>query len=154
MGSFGTFPATGSHGSIAARESSLMGDDDLPTEVRDLVGRRLGSMEEVEILLLLAGVPDALAAGEIRERLRMPPSLQPMASLARLIDNDLICEERGESEPLYRYAPARPELRRAVDLLAIAYNQRPVTLVRLVYHRPSAAQSFADAFRVRKPEDR
>lgn len=131
-----------------------MGEDELPAEVRDLVGRRLGSMEEVEVLLLLAGVPDALAPDEIRRRLRMPVSGLPMTSLARLVDCDLIREEPGDTGPAYRYAPARPELRRAVDLLGVAYNQRPVTLVRLVYHRPMAAESFADAFRVRKPEDR
>jgi hypothetical protein len=34
----------------------------------------------------------------------------------------------------------------------VAYNERPVTLVRLVYQPPSPAQSFADAFRIRKPE--
>ena len=130
-----------------------MPDDDLPPEVRDLVGRRLGTMEEVEVVLLLASEPGALSADEIRRRLRMPASALPPVSLARLVDNELIREEPGESGACFRYAP-RPELRRAVELLAVAYNQRPVTLVRLVYHRPTAAETFADAFRVRKSEDR
>ena len=53
----------------------------------------------------------------------------------------------------YRYEPATPALRRAVELLAIAYNERPVTLVRAIYDRPSAIQSFADAFRIRKEDE-
>lgn len=131
-----------------------MVDQELPREVRDLVARRLQGMEEVEVLLLLASESGALSVDEIRERLRLPASALPMASVARLLANELVVEESIEGKSRYRYHPATSELRRAVELLAIAYNQRPVTLVRLVYHRPSAAQSFADAFRLRKDEER
>jgi hypothetical protein len=131
-----------------------MVDEDLPPEVRDLVARQLQSMEDVEVLLLLASESAALTVEQIRERLRLPASGLPMASIQRLVANGLVAEEAGEAGPRFRYAPRRPGFRRAVELLAVAYNQRPVTLVRLVYHRPSAAQSFADAFRVRKDDDR
>lgn len=131
-----------------------MVEEELPHEVRDLVGRRLQSMEEVEVLLLLAGESAALSVAHIRERLRLPISALPLASVQRLVANDLVAHEMGGEDTRYRYAPGTPELRRAVDLLALAYNQRPVTLVRLVYHRPSPAQSFADAFRVRKDDER
>lgn len=131
-----------------------MVESDLPPEVRDLVTRRLQGMEEVEVLLLLASESGPLSVDEIRGRLRLPASALPMASLTRLLANDLVVEASVEGKTRYRYQPATPELRRAVDLLALAYNQRPVTLVRLVYHRPSAAQSFADAFRLRKDDDR
>lgn len=109
-------------------------------------------MEEVEVLLLLASDPAALTAVEIRERLRLTPSALPMTSVARLVANGLVAEEPNEGATRYRYAPARLELRRAVEQLAVAYNQFPVTLVRLVYHRPSPAQSFADEFRLRKDD--
>jgi hypothetical protein len=131
-----------------------MANDDLPHEVRELVARRLHSMEEVEVLLLLARETSALSVEEIRERLRIPSSALPMASVAQLAANGLVAAEQADGDTRYRYAPATSELRRAVDLLGVAYNQRPVTLVRLVYHRPSPAQSFADAFRLRKSEDR
>jgi hypothetical protein len=126
--------------------------DDLPQEVRDLVARQLQSMEEVEVLLLLAQAAAALSVDEIRDRLRLPASALPMASVQRLVASDLVAEEPGEVTR-YRYAD-KPGMRRAVELLATAYNERPVTLVRLIYHRPSPAQSFADAFRVRKDDDR
>ena len=110
-------------------------------------------MEEVDVVLLLAREAEALTVHEIRERLRLPVSSRPMPSLDRLVANELVAAEAGDSETRYRYAPADSDLRRAVELLAVAYNERPVTLVRLVYQRPSPAQSFADAFRIRKPED-
>lgn len=111
-------------------------------------------MEEVEVLLLLAGESSALSIPEIRQRLRLPASALPMTSVAQLVVNDLAAEEPHGGTMRYRYAPGTPALRRAVEMLSAAYNQRPVTLVRLVYHRPSPAQTFADAFRLRKDEDR
>src|SRR4051812_6631211 len=111
--------------------------EELPREVRDLVARRLDSMEEVEVLLLLAGESAELTMDQIRERLRLPPSALPMTSLHRLVANGLISEASRGGTISYRYTPATAEVRRAVEQLAVAYNQRPVTLVRLVYHRPS-----------------
>ena len=127
-----------------------MADPDLPREVRELVIRQLHSMEEIEALLLLASEPTALTSSEIRQRLRLPASALPLPSIARLVAHRFVkCDdESGESR--YSYAVSDPESRRAVDLLRVAYNERPVTLVRLVYNRPSAAQNFADAFRITK----
>jgi hypothetical protein len=50
----------------------------------------------------------------------------------------------------YRYRP-ESELAPQVEKLALAYNQRPVTLIRVIYaFRDSSIKSFADAFRLRK----
>lgn len=127
--------------------------EELPREVRDLVSRRLNSMEEVEVLLLLAAEPGALTSDEIRERLRLTTSSAALPALARLEREKLIVAE-GQEPPRYRYAPESGELRRAVALLAVAYNERPVTLVRLVYTRPNRAQTFADAFRIVKDDEK
>jgi hypothetical protein len=129
-----------------------MAESDLPREVRDLVIRQLHSMEEIDVVLLLAGEPEGLTIGEIRERLRLPGSELPMPSLARLIAQRLVaCDDRsGVSR--YSYVASDPKVRRAVELLRVAYNERPVSLVRLVYNRPSPAQSFADAFRIQKDD--
>jgi hypothetical protein len=130
-----------------------MADSDLPREVRELIVRQLHSMEEIDVLLLLAAEPGGLTVNEIRDRLRLPASDIPVASIARLIGHRLIeCEEK-EGESRYSYAAVDAKVRRAVELLRVAYNERPVTLVRLVYNRPSAAQSFADAFRITKDDE-
>lgn len=45
--------------------------------------------------------------------------------------------------------------RAAVAELSVLYHQRPVTLVKLVYQQPpSPVTSFADAFRLRDPEEK
>jgi hypothetical protein len=43
-------------------------------------------------------------------------------------------------------------LRHALASLAVMYKQKPVTLIRAIYERPSSAESFADAFRLRTKE--
>jgi hypothetical protein len=74
-------------------------------------------------------------------------------ALAHLLAVGLV-ERDAASGVGYRYAPATPALHRAVGMLLQMYNQRPVTLVRALYARPSTAvQSFADAFRLRPEED-
>ena len=129
-----------------------MAESDLPREVRDLVVRQLHSMEEIDVLLLLAGEAMPLSLAEIRERLRLPASELPMASIARLISARLIACDDKSGVSRYSYVASDPKVRRAVELLRVAYNERPVSLVRLVYNRPSAAQSFADAFRLQKDD--
>jgi hypothetical protein len=128
-------------------------DDPIPGEVRQLVARHVRTMEQVEVLLLLArGSERALSADEIRAALRLDQNAVAATSLAGLEEGRLIEEQPGHP-PRWRYAPATPELRRAVELLAVAYNERPVTLVRMIYERPSAVQSFADAFRIRRDDE-
>jgi hypothetical protein len=130
-----------------------MTDADLPREVRDLIIRQLHSMEEIEVLLLLAAAPSSFTLKEIRRGLRLPESEVPLPSIARLIKHRFITCDDSSGESRYSYGPADPGIRRAIDLLRVAYNERPVTLVRLVYNRPSPAQSFADAFRIKKEDE-
>lgn len=130
-----------------------MAESDLPREVRDLIIRQLHSMEEIEVVLLLAAEPAGLTLDEIRRRLRLPASNLPLPSIARLVQQRLIACEETAAGSRYSYAVTDAKLRRAVDLLRVAYNERPVTLVRLVYNRPSAAQTFADAFRITKEDE-
>lgn len=51
-----------------------------------------------------------------------------------------------------QYRPAHGTLEAHGRLLAQAYRERPVTLIRVIYAlRDSKIQSFADAFRLRRP---
>lgn len=129
-----------------------MADTELPVEVRQLVSRHVTTMEQVEVLLLLVRSSGrSLSVDEIRAELRLQPAAPAPATLQNLQDGGLV--EREAAHPArYRYAPANDALRRAVELLAVAYNERPVTLIRLIYERPNPVQSFADAFRLRRDE--
>jgi hypothetical protein len=51
----------------------------------------------------------------------------------------------------FSYRPATEEMSGFVKTLAKAYDERPVTLIRLIYAlRDSKIRSFAEAFRLRK----
>jgi hypothetical protein len=51
----------------------------------------------------------------------------------------------------YQYRPGSEALAAHVETLAKAYEERPVTLIRIIYAlRDSKIRSFADAFRMRK----
>lgn len=130
-----------------------MADNTLPAEVRQLITRHLATMEQVDVLLFLARTPEQWhSSEEIRTALRIDETGVAARTFdelrtARLVEGD------GGDPVRYRYAPADPRDRAAVELLALAYNERPVTLVRAIYARPTPAQSFADAFRLRKKAD-
>jgi hypothetical protein len=89
----------------------------------------LPSVETAELLLQASRSPEAAVQAKQRDALRA----------AGLLDEN------------YRYRPASPELAAHVATLAQAYEQRPVTLIRLIYAlRDTRIRSFADAFRLRK----
>ena len=89
----------------------------------------LPSVETAELLLQAYRSPEAALQAKQRDALRA----------AGLLDES------------YRYRPANPELAAHVATLAQAYEQRPVTLIRLIYAlRDTRIRSFADAFRLRK----
>ena len=51
----------------------------------------------------------------------------------------------------YQYRPANETLQSYVNTLAQAYEERPVTLIRIIYAlRDGKIRSFADAFRLSK----
>jgi hypothetical protein len=101
-----------------------------------------------ELLLLLRERPDAAVTAE-EAMLKLGPGVG-MGEVAKHLE---LLEARGlltREEKRYRYRP-ESELAPHADSLAIAYSQRPVTLIRVIYaFRDSSIQSFADAFRLRK----
>lgn len=125
--------------------------EDIPPEVRDLVRRHVTSGDHLEILMRMYDAPErAFTRDDLRQTTHIAErSLQ--RCLDELTDSGII--RRAESGT-WQYGPKNVQDRHALDQLAQMYNQRPVTLVRLVYERPSAPlKSFSDAFRLREPRD-
>lgn len=128
---------------------------DIPFEVTTLLRRALPSMVHIEVLLLLAKDPakswDAAAAAH---QIHSTPALAA-AALADLESAKLAVVMPGADPPSYRIDRSDDVATSAVASLREMYERRPVTLIRAVYERPpSAITAFADAFRVRPPEDR
>jgi len=58
---------------------------------------------------------------------------------------------KGLLTETFRYQPGAPELSGHVKTLATAYEERPVTLFRLIYAlRQTGLQALAEAFRIRR----
>jgi len=129
--------------------SPVMSDPSLPAEVQQLIARHLVTMHHVDVLLLVARTPEqGHTPEEIGTTLQVTASELSRHVLVELESAGLIGRDPARAGAL-RYAPATAELRRAVELLALAYNEKPVTLIKAIYSRPSAVQTFADTFRLR-----
>lgn len=141
-------------GRPAARGYYTRMASDIPERVRELVHERVPSMDHIELLLLLVEHPDRQwSVDELATELRRPPAAV-REDAEGLAASGLAARPAGASPARYAYAPEDARLRTAVDELVELYRRRPVTLVRLIYSRPSrSVASFANAFRLRKSED-
>lgn len=127
-----------------------MSGEPISTEVKAFIARQIRSIMELECLLLLH--KDAArdwTASELCKELRVDEkwATQELADLAK----------RGLAVPAeaaptrFRYAPANATLKEVVDSLAAHYAERRVSIIELIYLKPSdPLQNFADAFRFRK----
>ncbi|MGQ0751648.1 MAG: hypothetical protein ACT4PS_14030 [Betaproteobacteria bacterium] len=110
------------------------------------------SVSAAEVLILVQRHPERWwTPAELRTEL--PPDVNInesgiAACLDALRPHGLI---EFDAEKRARYHPASEALAAHVGTLAQAYNERPVTLIRMVYAlRDPKIQSFADAFKLRK----
>jgi len=118
--------------------------------VRRFVAVHIHSAEQLEVLLLLrARVDETWTAATVARELR----IQPDSAANRLEDlhaRDLLAREEGGT---YRYAP-QGGARAAVDELADCYSRRKVSVISLIYSKPSdQVMTFADAFKFRRKKD-
>lgn len=123
-------------------------DPDIPQDARDLVQRHLATMDHVEILMVLRAERDeSFSVQRIASQIRKPEPLVE-ACLEALAEAGLAAQL---SNGAYRYAALDAPLDSAAESVIRLYNERPVTLVKMLYERPpSAVSTFADAFKLRK----
>lgn len=125
-----------------------MMDADFPEELCLFIKDSIPTINAAELLLFLASdparhwkveeivhelQPTVIAESEIRR------------CLALFLARGLVVENQDSR---FQYRPAAPGLEATVGALAKAFNQRPVTLIRMIYSRK--IQSFADAFKIKK----
>lgn len=125
---------------------------ELPNDVAQFIVEYIDSVEQLEVLLLVrATAPEewdgTTVARELRIDARSAASrLAKMAARGLLVTTD-------DDEVRYRFDPKSPELRRVVGLVAETYEERRVSVITLIFSKPSdTIRSFADAFRIRKDE--
>lgn len=123
-------------------------DPDISEDVREMIQRHLATMDHVELLMILRGGRDeSFTPAQLAARMRKPEQLVEMC-LESLAGAGLAAQL---SDRTYRYAALEGTLDRTADSVVRLYNERPVTLVRLLYERPpTAVNTFADAFKLRR----
>jgi hypothetical protein len=120
---------------------------EIPDVVRRLIGESIGSVPELEAILLLRADRDReWTADDAGERLYVSRTVAAHV-LATLAANGFVAavDER------YRYAPATVALEAAVTALASAYTSNLIAVTHLIHTRPATSVlQFAEAFRLRK----
>ena len=128
-----------------------MADPDFPDDLCDFMQHCTPSVEAVELLLLLARSP-----GQARSSADLAHALRPTVVSESVVRDylnafvacGLVVKHAGNA---YEYSPPPEGTARLVAALEKAYNERPVSLVRLIYAlKDKKIRSFADAFKLRK----
>lgn len=139
-------PATG--GGWLASDHVVSGPE-FPPEVRALVERHLTSAAQLEVLLLLHRDPaQGWSAAGVGRELRIDAD-QAGAALGHLAAAGFLIEDGSG----HRFAPRRRRAAETVDALAALYPSYRVTIISLIFAKPSGPiRDFSDAFRL-KEED-
>lgn len=120
----------------------------IPDDVEQFIADHVHSVEQLEVLLLLHRTRDrAWSAADVARDLRID-AVSAATRLEDLRARSLV-EPRGAGE--FCYQPPSRAVDEIVATLGKLYGERRVTLINLIFSKPSAnIRSFADAFRWRK----
>ena len=125
---------------------------EIPHSVRDLITRHIRSVEQLEILLSVTCQPDAgWSVQKVYDTILSTPQ-----SVERWLDELArggLVEKMAGTPATYR--PGTDEnLRAEISSLDQLYRAAPVRVIETIYKREAgAAQSFADAFKIKKPDE-
>jgi hypothetical protein len=125
-------------------------DSDFTDAFCEFLQRSVKTVDAAELLLLIYSERDhAWTADELAVKLQ-PTASVTEAEVAKELDG---FQQRGLVERAAgqrrQYHPALPDLDGHVRRLAKLYNERPVTLIRMIYAlRDANIKTFADAFKI------
>jgi hypothetical protein len=129
-----------------------MESNSLPPAIEEFVRSSIRSVCHMDCLVRLARMDGApIGADDLAVVMAQKPEII-RAVLDELHASGFLTREGG----MYALAPNSEELAGQVRSLVEAYDRFPVQLIRIIYEprvdppKNSAAQSFADAFRLRK----
>lgn len=126
-----------------------MSGEDLPSEIRQFISQYVRSVEQLEILLLVAAKP--CPPWSLQAVYDVVLSSKP--SIERWLEEFIrlgFVQKAGEENSSYQFA-AEEEVRALVEKLDALYKVKPVRIIEAIFKREQEpAQSFADAFKLRK----
>jgi hypothetical protein len=128
-----------------------MPEEELPSEIRNFISGNLRSLEQLEILLLLSSKPEV--PWTVQAVYEIIVSSKP--SVERWLEDFVrlgFFEKTTDFPPIYRFA-VTGELAATIETLANLYKTKPVRIIEAIFKKDrDPAQSFADAFKLRKPQ--
>ncbi|WP_141735326.1 hypothetical protein [Oligoflexus tunisiensis] len=120
----------------------------LDQNVEKFIYACINSVEQLEILLLIRSRTE-LDADTITQELRTTAS-SVEKRLADLMRKNLVVMRENEGKRTYHYDPP-PHLAEHVDQLATLYTTHRVSIINLIFSKPSdALTGFSDAFRFKE----
>jgi hypothetical protein len=123
-------------------------DSGFSEELERFIKEQIRSLEQLEILLLLSSAPDKKWTEQAVYEVIKSSRSSVAARLNELVSQKLLSTETAA---VFTFSPESETVKRLVQELAVAYKQRPVRVVELLYSRPpDAVQEFAKAFKLRK----
>ena len=131
-----------------------MANDLIPEDVRQFIIDKIDSVAELEGLLLLRRHQETEWNSEALAQRLYTSQEQTEDVLKRLYSQGFLAVK--ESRTLtYRYQPSSLKLAEMVDLVAEIYSNYLVPVTNLIHSKPQTkVQQFADAFKLRKEEDK
>jgi hypothetical protein len=128
-------------------------------EVEECLRDTVQSFEQLAALLLLRQSPEReWRASDVATELRMTRS-EAERALLQLEERGLLRIRDDETTRGWAYRPATPRLAAVIDAVAIAYDEHPLDVMRLMNKlsiariRSAALRTFADAFLIRRNKD-
>lgn len=129
------------------------GESVVPFEVQQFVLERIGSIAQLEALIMMRNAPDTWwPSSSMAERLYVS---EPVCrtELEALKQQGLLVMRQDEANLWFRYAPTGGELREFVDRLVYYYSKHLVPISNLIHSKPrTRLHEFSEAFSLKKKE--
>jgi hypothetical protein len=118
-------------------------------EVRQFISRYIGSLDQLEVLLLVSALPDRdWSADAVYQVVKSNPAIVS-ERLDQFVAAGLLT--RSGEPPLYRYGPRTEGLSRQISSLGAIYKMSRHKIIEVIYSpKDDALKGFADAFRLKK----
>ena len=128
-----------------------MSANDIPENVRQFLSQYIGTVNDLEVLLMLMQVRREWRALEVGERMYLDED-SARAVLSRLVASGLI--EAMDEDPVRYHYRASGDTDAVIQCLADTYARMRVRVIELVYQSPTRViQSFSDAFRIKREKE-
>jgi hypothetical protein len=120
-------------------------------EVRQFIGRYIGSLDQLEVLLLVSALPDReWSVDAVYQIVKSNPAIVTQR-LEQFVAAGLLTA--SGTPPLYRYGPRTEDLSRQISSLGAIYKMSRHKIIDVIYSpKNDALKGFADAFRWKKDQ--